>query len=136
MQTFLFTINSFREPNGRRWLVWLIIYGYFRHGATTSTLDLLSRTMVILLLLLWLLLRLLQLVTWFERKTNFFLFGTRHFHLLTKVSQKWFVDYKSYLLYKTKFKENVFYLFHIYLHIWMLITSVVVCARVFLFLFS
>ena len=40
-QTFFFTINSFREL---RWLVWLIIHGYFKHRVTASTLDLLNRS--------------------------------------------------------------------------------------------
>ena len=60
----------------------------FSYKVTTSTLDLFNRTMIILLLLLWLLLRLLQLDTLFEEKTNFFLFGTRRFYLLTKDNQK------------------------------------------------
>ena len=94
-QTFLFTINDFRELKRLRRLVWLIIHDYFRHEVTTSTLDILSRTMAILLLLVWLLLQLLQLVTWFEGKTNFFLFGTRHFHCLTKTTKKLFADYKQ-----------------------------------------
>ena len=88
--TFLFTIHGFRDIKRLRWLIWLIIHGYSRQGATTSTLDLFSRisSIAILLLLLWLLLRLLQLVTWFEEKTNFFLFGTRHFQLFTRDNQK------------------------------------------------
>ena len=45
LQTFLLTINGFRKFKRLRWLVWLIIHGYFRHAVTTSTLDLLSRTM-------------------------------------------------------------------------------------------
>ena len=60
----------------------------FSYKVTTSTLDLFNRTMIILLLLLWLLLRLLQLDTLFEEKINFFLFGTRRFYLLTKDNQK------------------------------------------------
>ena len=88
--TFLFTIHGFRDIKRLRWLIWLIIHGYFRQGVTTSTLDLFSRisSIAILLLLLWLLLRLLQLVTWFEEKTNFFLSGTRHFQLFTSDNQK------------------------------------------------
>ena len=44
---FLCPINSFREFKRLWWLVWLIIHDYFRHGVTTSTLDLFNRTMVI-----------------------------------------------------------------------------------------
>ena len=58
-ETFLLTINGFRELKRLRWFVWLISHGYFRQGVTTSASDLLRRTMVILLLL-WLILRLLQ----------------------------------------------------------------------------
>ena len=86
--TFMFTINGFRELKHLRWLVWLIIYGYFRHGVTAKTLDLLSRTMVILLLLLWLLLRLLRLVTWFEGKTNLFCLVLDIFICLSKTAKK------------------------------------------------
>ena len=35
--TFSFTINVFKELEGLRWLVCLIIHGYFRHEVTTST---------------------------------------------------------------------------------------------------
>ena len=67
-ETFLFIINGFKELKHLRWLVWLKGYGYFRHEVTTSALDLLSRKMVILLLLLWLLLRLLELLTCLNKK--------------------------------------------------------------------
>ena len=86
--TFLFAINGFREFKLLRWLVWLIIDGYFRHGVTTSTLGLFNGTMLILLLMMRLLLQLLQLVTWFEEKPNFFLFDSGHFQLFTKGNQK------------------------------------------------
>ena len=76
--TFSFTINVFKELEGLRWLVCLIIHGYFRHEVTTS----------ILLLLLCLLLWLLHLVTWFEENVNFFLFGASLFQLFIKDNQK------------------------------------------------
>ena len=86
--TFLFTINGFRELKRLRWLVWLIIHGYFRHGVTTSSLGLFNWTMVILLLLLWLLLRLLQLVTQFEEKTISFCLVLEIFSCLSTTTKK------------------------------------------------
>ena len=82
--TFLFTINGFKELKRLRWMVWLKILDYFRHGVTF---DLFNRMMVILLLLPWLLLRLLQLVTWFEKNNNFFLFRLDIFSYLPKTTK-------------------------------------------------
>ena len=70
-----------------RWLVWLISNGYFRHGVTTSTLDLLSQTIVILLLLMSLLLPLLQLLTCLKEKPISFCLVLDIFICLQKIAK-------------------------------------------------
>ena len=87
-EMFLLTLNGFRELKRLRWLVWLISHDYFSYGTTTSTSDLLSRTMVIFAVIVLVVVAAVAASHMFEVKTNFFLFGTRHFHLLTKDSQK------------------------------------------------
>ena len=87
-QTFLSTINGLRKLKRLRWMVWLIIYGYFSHGVTSSTLDVLSRTMVILLLLLWLLLGCCSLSHGLKEKPIYFCLVLNIFICLPKTAKK------------------------------------------------
>ena len=87
-QTFLSTINGLRKLKRLRWMVWLIIYGYFSHGVTSSTLDVLSRTMVILLLLLWLMLGCCSLSRGLKEKPISFYLVLNIFICLSKTAKK------------------------------------------------
>ena len=87
-QTFLSTINGLRKLKRLRWMVWLIIYVYFSHGVTSSTLDVLSRTMVILLLLLWLMLGCCSLSRGLKEKTISFYLVLNIFICLSKTAKK------------------------------------------------
>ena len=117
-QTFFLTINGFRELKRLRWLVWLIIYGYFRHRVTASTLGLLSRTMIILLFCCGCCCSCCSLSRGWKEKPTSFCLVLDIFICLPKQPKNnsliinSYCNYSiSYFFYNEEIKENVFSLF-------------------------